>query len=327
MNDHDTPRAGEIIEGELTTVQGVRQVVAFTPPAARPPASPFDADPKAFALAVQQRGENYQHLVSWLIEHMVQGEDVIQVHVVKWDKCDYRGAPPYGSCGPTICAQHWSDPDLSKKGAEKVCGLLGLGSRFLGMEDFRHAALKGVKLEHIVVDCEIFNDRGVLSQGTGACSLDEVKGNLNAAMKKAVKRAHVDAVKRCAGLSGLATEIKKRMPPPDLDAAQRAAASRRPAGAYTGGAKADGRWSTGAVLEVMPFGEKHKGKRWREIPTDYLEWILRDMADKPDLVKAAAAELSKRKSAPGPSSTRTQPPPHTPPQFEEPPEWGENDIP
>lgn len=306
------------------------QVVGYTPPPARPPASPFDVPQQDFKAMVQQRGENYAHLVSWLVDNMVQGEDVQQIHVVKKDKCSYGGPPPYGSCGPTICPGHWSDPDLSKKGAEKVCGLLGLGVRLLGMEDFRKAALAGRKLEHIIVDCEIYNDRGTLAQGTGACSLDEVSGNLNAAMKKAVKRAHVDTVKRCAGLSGLATEIKRRMPPPDLDAAAAAAQRQQERARYSGGDSGGQRYSAGAKLEVCPIGKQHKGKKWREIPTDYLEYIVREWTNKPDIVRAAAAELSLRKAR-GSSSTSNaaaaQPSQHpNAPGGEEPPDF-DDDIP
>lgn len=314
---HDERR---IIDAE--PVKPSQQVARTEPaPAAPPPATPFDVEPVTFSRMVQTRGDNYRHLVSWLLDNMVAGEDVVQVHVVKRDSCQYGGPPSRGSCGPSICPGHWSDPDLSKKGAEKVCGLLGLGTRFLGMEDFRRAALKGIKIEHIIIDCEIYNQNGTLSQGTGACSLSEVQGDLNNAMKKACKRAHVDAIKRCAGLSGLATELKRRMPPPDLEKAH--AAAQAQAGRSEGyGAN---RWNTGARLDAMPFG-KNKGKRWRELPTDFLEWCVRDLADKPDVVKAAVAELSKRKSA-GSSSTHTRPPPSSPAPQDEDPGWTEEDIP
>jgi hypothetical protein len=320
----------EIIDADVTPVSRERQVATYEAPPARPPASPFDVPQQDFKAMVQQRGENYQHLVSWLIDHMVPGEDVVQVHVTKRDSCQYGGPPPRGSCGPTVCPGHWSDPDLSKKGAEKVTGLLGLGVRFLGMDDFRRAALKGIKLEHIICDCELYNERATLSQGTGACSMSEVYDNLNSAMKKAAKRAMVDAVKRCAGLSGLATELKRRMPPPDIEAAARAAEAAQHKGQRGGYDRAagNGRYSTGAKLDTCPIGKQHKGKPWREIPTDYLEWMLRECADKPDVVKAAAAELSLRKSR-GSSSTSTRPSPSrsdSPPADDWPPDF-DDDIP
>lgn len=267
----------------------------------RPSANPFDADPQQFAVQVAQRGENYQHLIAWLIEHMIPGEDMVQVHFVKRSQCD-AGGPP--NCAPSTRPHHWSDPALSKKGAEKICGLLGLATRFLGMDDFRRMALKGQVIEDVIVDCEIYGANGqAMSQGTGAASRSAFDGDLNRAMKAAAKRAHIDAVKRIAGLSGIETEIKRRMPPVDPEAAA------KPRAPSTGAAR--NRFDTGATLTHCPIG-KHKDKPWREIPSDWLEWAVREMADKPDIHRAAAGELAKRKGtapAAGTGSTHTQPPP------------------
>lgn len=269
----------------------------------RPSANPFDADPGQFAVQVAQRGENYGHLITWLVDHLVIGEDLVQVHFVKRKDCDL-GGPPH--CAASLRPHHWSDPDLSRKGAEKICGLLGLATRFLGMDDFRRMALKGAPIEDVIIDCEIYGASGqAMSQGTGAASRSEFGGDLNRAMKAACKRAHVDAVKRIAGLSGVATEIKRRMPPVDPDAA----AARPTARAASTGAPRN-RWDTGATLTHCPL-KAHKDKPWREVPTAYLEWITRECADKPDLHRAAAGELAKRKGASpaGPNSTHTQPSP------------------
>jgi hypothetical protein len=265
-------------------------VIPYTPA----PGNPFDAPVAVFAKQIQTRGENYAALVDWLLGNMVKGEDVVQVHVVKADDCTYGGAPPKGDCTPLVTPHHWSDPDISKRGAEKICGLIGLGTRFLGMDDFRRTALKGVDIQHVIIDCELYNEHGTLSQGTGACSLSEVKGNLNNAMKKAAKRAHVDAVKRCAGLSGLATEIKRRMVDADPEEARRAAEAAASRARIKG---QGGRWNTGAELTHCPIGKQHKDKAWGDIPSSYLAWILRDVKDKPDVVAAAARELERRKAA------------------------------
>lgn len=324
-----------LIEGELDKArqrapesrQDARELQAYRE--AGPPASPFDMQPAAFQQQIAQRGQNYRSLVDWLVENMVAGEDVVQVHVVKRDRCNAGGPPPRGSCTPTVTPGHWSAPDLSKKGAEKICGLLGLGTRFLGMDDFRRAALKGLTIEHVIIDCELYSSgRDAISQGTGACSLVETDGNLNAAMKRAAKRAHVDAVKRCAGLSGLATEIKQRMGPVDPDRASvQAETARQHARQEAGPAGRVGRWATGAKLKVCPIG-KHEGREWCEIPTDYLEWAVKQWADKPDLVTAAAAELKARRRNPPPdasSSTHAQPPPSSDPYPDEAP--FDDDIP
>ena len=306
-------RDAEVIEGELAAVPAelnASQLQVYTPPA-----NPFDADPQRFAVQVQQRGQNYEHLIAWLCDHLVVGEDMVQVHFVGKNKCRHGG--PQRGCTPSTDPDHWSDPDLSKRGAEKICGLLGLGARFLGMEDFRKAALSGVDLKQIIIDCEIYGSSGTaMSQGTGSCSLEEMYGDLNGAMKRAAKRAYVDALKRVAGLSGLATELKRRMPPVDPEGAKRKAeaAIRKPVPG------ADSRWNTGATLTHVPFG-KNKGKLWRELETRALEWYVQNLGDKPDLVRAAAGELSKRQSTAN-SSTRNPSPPGIPPD----PEF-EDDIP
>lgn len=308
-------REGEIIDGQAQPVGESRAVAEYRPASSHP----LDQDPAQFAVQVRQRGENYATLITWLADNMVPGEDMVQVHFVKRDKCRHGGPRPYGDCTPTTDPGHWSDPDLSKKGAEKICGLLGLTTRFLGMDDFRRAALKGIKIQDVVADCELAGVSGAaLSQGTGSCSIDEVSGSLNRAMKTAVKRAHIDAVKRIAGLSGIATELKRRMKPIDLERAQQGRpqpgtqkpdAGDRPRQAY----------NTGAVLTHCPVGKQHKGKPWREIPSDYLEWLIRELHDKPDLVKAAAGELAKRRQPAGSDSTHTPPPPpsHVDPDFDD----------
>lgn len=287
------------------------------------PSHPLDADPAEFARQLQRRGDNYASLVGWLVENLDPSADVVQVHFVKRANCD-QGGPP--ACTPTICPWHWSDPDLSRSGVEKVCGLLGLGARFLGMQDFRRKALQGVKLEHVIVDCELYNsaDGPAVSQGTGACSIDEVDGSLNNAMKRACKRAMTDALKRCAGLSGLAAELKRRMSPTDPDAARKQAEDAQRRARYTG--EGGGKWNTGAKLTHCPIGRKHKDKPWREVPSDFLQWIIDQVLDKPDVSRAAAEELSKRRdSAPrdsvaGSGSSDARPPPASddePPPFDD----------
>ncbi len=187
--------------------------------------TPFDADPERFAQQLQRRGDNFKSLIEWLVDNMGP-EHFAQIHHVKRGDCEHGGPSPRGKCGPSVCPWHWSDPDLTRKGDELVCGLLGMGVRFPGMQDFRRQALRGVKIEDVIIECELYDGAGnTLSQGTGACSVSETRGNLHNCMTKACKRAQHDAVKRCAGLSGLSVELKGRMPAIDLDQAQAAAES------------------------------------------------------------------------------------------------------
>ena len=50
-------------------------------------------------------------------------------------------------------------------------------------------------------------------------------------------------------------------------------------------------------LQTVPFG-KHKGEAWSEVPTDYLQWVLRtDFDDDIDIHHTAEAVLSSREMA------------------------------
>lgn len=291
-------------------------------------ANPLDADPVQFKQSLQARGENYQALVEWLVGHLVWGSDVAQIHArVKPKDCDHGG--PYGGCSPNVAPWHWTDPDLTRAGCEKICGLLGLGASFPGLDDFRRAALKGMEMKNLIVECQLYNGNGdILSSGSGACSLDEASGSLNSAIKRATKRAYTDALKRCAGLSGLATELKKRMTIPTPEQAVAQAQRAAPTSSHAG------RYSAGVDLTHIPIG-KYKGKRWNDpdVPSTYLDWVLKELADKPDLVRAAAAELERRKAkptqgaAPSSSSTRTQSRPTSAAQAPEEPLPFDDDLP
>lgn len=302
MSDEDP----DITDGEIIDVEPekpARQVQQYQAPAA--PAHPLDADPAHFQQQLQRRGDNYASLVHWLVENLDPDRDVMRVHFVKREKCD-DGGPP--RCTVTTNPWHWSEPDLSRSGVEKVCGLLGLMPRFLGMQDFRRQALRGVKIEEVIIECQLAStpDGPAISEGTGACNVSEVGNSVNNAMKRACKRAHADALKRTAGLSGLATELSRRMAPPDPERAAQRAQDAQARARHTG--QGGGRWNTGAELTHWPIGQ-HKDKPLRELPTQYLEWAVKEMADKPDLLRAAAEELTKRRDAAGSDSTHTQPSP------------------
>lgn len=321
--DSERPEDGEIIDVEPSEPTERRQAVAeYREP--QVPAHPLDADPAHFQVQLQRRGDNYATLVAWLVDTLDPVRDVARVHFVKRDKCR-DGGPP--SCTVTTNPGHWSEPDLSRSGVEKVCGLLGLMPRFLGMQDFRRMALKGSAIAEVIIDCELVSsaDGPAISQGTGACNVSEVQGSVNNAMKRACKRAHADALKRTAGLSGLATELARRMAPPDPEQTASRAQDAQTRARHTG--EGGGRWNTGATLTHCPIGV-HKDKPWRELPTQYLEWATgpKGWHDKPDLLRAAAEELTKRRDAAGSDSTHTQPPPASdsrPPEEE----YFDDDIP
>lgn len=52
---------------------------------------------------------------------------------------------------------------------------------------------------------------------------------------------------------------------------------------------------TGAptVMQIMPFG-KHKGKKWSEVPTDYIQWLASQADVKPDVLSTCKHWLKAR---------------------------------
>lgn len=56
------------------------------------------------------------------------------------------------------------------------------------------------------------------------------------------------------------------------------------------------RWSNGpALLPRCPMG-KHRGKKWEDIPTDYLEWIVHKAPDMDAAIKANAKHHLKKRA-------------------------------
>lgn len=51
--------------------------------------------------------------------------------------------------------------------------------------------------------------------------------------------------------------------------------------------------SQGHILEIMPFGE-HKGTAIKELPDDYLNWILENLPLRGSVLKSLEAEFERR---------------------------------
>lgn len=285
----------DIIEGELADEQPGRKVTTRDDKAGAVEVfNPLDAEPVAFTRQLQIRQDNYDNLRQHLFGVLVPGKDFGKIHVVK--KCDNK----YSCTNP----RHWSGYELFAPGADKILGILGLAPAYPGYEDYIRAAVTGKEINDVIIKCQIVSTREqVLSDGMGACSRSEISGgNLNNTLKRACKRARVDAVKRLPTVSALFED--------DTLAQLEAAAKRNDMNSARKRTQTvKNKWDTGARLEVCPIGRDIKGKPWREIETGALEWIVAKVTDKPDIKRAAEEELSKRSSAPGSSSIRTPSPP------------------
>ena len=271
----------DTIEGEVETPD---QEVATVSDNAVAVFNPLDAEPVAFAKHLAIRQENYDALQSHLMAMLVPGKDFGKIHVVSKNKCQ-EGA----RCTKSY---HFSDNQLFSPGADKILGILSLGCVYPDIADYRKAILAGVRIEEILVDCHIFgHGEQVIAVGAGACERSEMKDNsLNLTIKRACKRARLDAVKRLPVISALFEgDFLDKVDKHAKGNKNNTVAGRQP--------KVKNIWDTGAVLEVCPVGTAIKGKPWHEIDTEALQYLVAHMGHKPDILRAAEGELSKRASA------------------------------
>lgn len=162
-------------------------------------ASPLDLPAEVFRAGLDRRKENRAALMEWIRAALVEGVDYGRIHVVSKDKC--RAGKHCTN------AAHFSKPSLFKPGAEKICGMLGVGVHFPTLHDYEQAALHGVDLHNVIIRCEIRDAAGhVVADGVGARSLKQDYGDINKALKMAEKSAHIDATLRMAGLSEVFTQ-------------------------------------------------------------------------------------------------------------------------
>lgn len=256
---------GEVIREPSQAVAvhaGAQQVKVF---------NPLDHDPIQFKAALVNRQDNYDALRDHLRGVLVPGEDFGKIHVAKRSDCPD---------GQWKCTQrsHWSKDTLFDSGGDKILGLLGLGIAYPDIDDYRKAALNGVRIADVIMNAKVINNAGLpISEGSGAASVEQEGKSLNNAIKKAQKRARLDAINRLPGVSALfedAAWVASIAPP-------------------KGGTAAPQRHGTGATLLAMPFG-KHKDKPFTELEDDYLHWIIKECANKPDVFAAAERELALR---------------------------------
>ncbi len=149
------------------------------------PASPLDLPAETFRAGLGRRKANREALMEWIRSALVEGVD-------------------YGR----IPTRHGlSKPSLWKPGAEKICGMLGVTVHFPTLHDYEQAALRGAKIENVIIRCELRDSNGrVVADGVGARRVSQDGGDLNKTLKMAEKSAHIDATLRMAGLSEVFTQ-------------------------------------------------------------------------------------------------------------------------
>ncbi|MCG8436325.1 MAG: hypothetical protein MJA83_20085, partial [Gammaproteobacteria bacterium] len=166
-------------------------------------------------------------------------------------------------------------------------------------------------IEDIITDCEILSSaEQVIAHGMGSCSRSErtiQNRNLNSTIKRACKRARVDAVKRLPSVSALFEDESFWM---HIEAEH--AKGRQNGLDQRNRQPQQQNFNTGARLEVMPIGKKLKGQRFDDMDQGALEYILNNLSDKPDIWNAAKQAYDDRFGSPdvaeGPAAGKTAAP-------------------
>lgn len=165
--------------------------------------NPLDLIPDDFRSGLVRRKDNRDALMEWLRKALVEGVDFGRLHIAGKNRCTLKAHGREKECTDP---DHFSKPSMFKPGSEKVCGMLGLTPTFPTLKDYEAAAISGAAINNIVVRCDLMNDAGkVVASGVGARSVQSDYGDLNKALKMALKSSQIDATLRCAGLSEVFT--------------------------------------------------------------------------------------------------------------------------
>ncbi len=273
------------IEGELVEEPGTELAPAQTAVGTVKVFNPLDAEPVSFKQALVSRAENYDALAMHLRGMLVPGKDFGRIHVANKRKC----SEPW-NCSYEKARGHWSDYMLFAAGADKVLGMLGLSPHYPGEDDFIRAAVTGKQIQDVIMKCKLLAlGEQVIAEGMGACSRDEVNGSLNNAIKRAAKRARVDAVLRLPSISALFED--DFLAEVDRNAKHKNSTSSRARQVRNG-------HTTGAELRVFPLGGQLEGVKFADMDEGALTWCVQTFDDKPDIKNSAIKELQKRASDP-----------------------------
>ena len=272
----------DTIEGELITDEPETALVKASDSSHQVKIfNPLDAEPVSFQKQLLNRSENYDALALHLRGILVPGKDFGQIHVKK--NCDtYRCTDP----------AHLSDYGLWAPGADKVLGILGLAPAYPGEDDYIRASVTGKVINDVIIKCYIVGlDERRIVEGMGACSRDEPNiGTLNNVLKRACKRARLDAVLRLPSISALFED----------DFLREVARNAKNKNSTTSRQqKVDPKHDTGALLQVFPLKGNLAGERFDQMDDGAIDWCIRTFeASKPDIHKAALRVRESRQNPP-----------------------------
>lgn len=267
------PTALEVIDGDHEDVQAPAKAVEIR--------SAFDIRPQQFQAGLTRRGKNRDALMEWLTSALKEGTDWGRLHVVKKDKCP----EPWSCTNP----YHFSKPSLWKAGAEKIAGMMGFRSTWPNLDAVLERLQEGNTM--VILKCQLVDSNGsIVSEGIGARDLKQDAGDINKALKMAKKSGLIDAVLNAGGLSEVFTQDIEDMPADSL--ADHADPYQQ--GEQRGNDVSFPGSNTKPVATHCPIGKEWKGLPWSAVDDGFLNWILSNIDDKPDITEAARKELEGR---------------------------------
>ena len=156
-------------------------------------------DPKSFKESIEREKEIRNLLKQYIADSLKEGEDYGKIHIAK--NC-FRKPWEQDGCPDG----HFSKNCLFKSGSEKFCSLLKLRPEF-EIDRETKELMSDTDDTYFFYLCKLkkFEGGEVVSEGRGACGVKEKKGQVNVAIKIALKRAQTDAVLRI-GLSDTFTQ-------------------------------------------------------------------------------------------------------------------------
>lgn len=269
---------------QIEKLPGAREIENYHEPEHPKPVNirnAFDIQPRSFAAGLKRRGENRQALMDWLEEALDEGVDYGKLHVVNRDKCP----KPWECTNP----YHYSKPSLFKPGAEKIAGMMGFRSAWPNLDAVMDRLQEGGNI--IILKCQLVDSSGAIaSEGVGARDLRKDDGDINKALKMAKKSGLIDAVLNAGGLSEAFTQDIEDMPPGALGEHADPYSSGEDRAANVSFPSSNAK----PVATHCPIGKEWKGQPWAAVDDGFLNWILGNIDDKPDLLHAAKKELEGR---------------------------------
>lgn len=246
----------------------------------------FEMEPAELRAALDRVSQNWSVFHDWIKANLIDGTPrCYPDRPLRYSESGYdtelHAMLPNADYGCIYTKGGWSKPTLLKPGAEKICSkLLRVRASWPGVTKYEDAAVSGVAIQTVILRCLLYSGANLVGEGSGAANVEG--GDINKAIKMAMKSSQIAATLSVAGISSVFTQdlddMAEREPAPrPAPKARPDPVSARPRPAPEA-VPADTAW----LEEKLEFG-KHKGRSWREMSEgsvdgdrhSYLQWICK----------------------------------------------------